>query len=207
MPTPSRNIQAVVWGGLGLVVLGVVGVFFLAPPAKPLPVYGSVPGFSLSNQDGQIVTDANWRGHVTVVDLIFSRCAGQCLLMSATMKQLQDALPSSPVVALVSLTCDPDYDTPAILKKYGGKFGARDGVWSFLTGPKKTLHEVAVGGLKLVAQEKAAADQETSADLFLHSTKLVLIDQQGRIRAYFDGETSQCIPAVLAAIRQLGREP
>ena len=195
-----------VWGGLALVVSGVTAAYFFAPSAKQLPVYGNVPAFSLSNQNGQIVTDADWRGHVTVVDLIFSRCAGQCLLMSATMKQLQDQLPSSPSVSLVSLTCDPEFDTPAILKKYGEKFGARDGVWSFLTGPKRTLHQLSVEGLKLVAQEKALAEQETSSDLFLHSIKLVLIDQQGRIRAYFDGDSTQCIPAVLTAIRQLGRE-
>jgi len=206
MPALSRSLQAIVWGGLAMVALGVAAVYFLAPPPKPLPVYASVPPFSLSNQNGQIITDADWHGHVTVVDLIFSRCAGQCLLMSATMKQLQDQLPSSPPVSLVSLTCDPEYDTPAVLKKYGEKFGARDGVWSFLTGPKKTLHQLSVGGLKLVAQEKALAEQETSSDLFLHSTKLVLIDQQGRIRAYFDGDTTQCLPAVLAAIRQLARE-
>jgi len=206
MSAPSRSLQAIVWGGLAVVVLGVAAVCFLAPPAKPLPVYGTLTAFSLTNQNGQIVTDTSWLGRITVVDLIFSRCAGQCLLMSATMKQLQDQLPSSPPVSLVSLTCDPEYDTPPILKKYGERYSARDSVWSFLTGPKTILHHLSVEGLKLVAQDKALAEQETSTDLFLHSTKLVLIDQKGRIRAYFDGDTTQCIPAVLGAIKQLAGE-
>jgi protein SCO1/2 len=207
MPQPSLKIQSLVWGGLFLIVFAMVAASrFFAPPAKPLPVYGDVTNFSLSDQDGRMVSQADWRGQIRVVDLIFTRCLGPCPIVSATMAQLQAALPGSPPVRLVSLTSDPAYDTPAELKKYGEKFGARPGIWTFLTGPKEMMRHLAMDELKLDMTDKPPAGRETPVDLVIHSTRLVLLDQQGRIRGYFDGETTGCIPAILAAIRQLNGE-
>ena len=133
--------------------------------------------------------------------------AGMHPVVSATMAQLQAALPASPPVRLVSLTSDPAYDTPAVLKKYGERFGARPGTWTFLTGPKEMLRHLAMDELKLSMSDKPPAERETPVDLVIHSTRLVLLDRQGRIRGYFDGETTGCIPAILAAIQNLKREP
>ncbi|MGD0411550.1 MAG: SCO family protein, partial [Verrucomicrobiota bacterium] len=126
MSQPSLKILLLVWGGLLLIVLAmVVASLVSAPPAKPLPVYGAVTNFSLTDQDGRMGSQADWRGQIFVVDLIFPRCLGPCPVVSATMSQLQAALPASPPVRLVSLTSDPAYDTPEVLKKYGERFGAR----------------------------------------------------------------------------------
>jgi protein SCO1/2 len=177
-----------------------------APPAKALPVYGAVTNFSLSDQDGRMVSQADLRGQICVVDLIFTRCQGPCPIVSATMARLQAALPADPRVRLVSLTSDPAYDTPAVLKNYGEKFGARPGVWTFLTGPKEMMRHLAMDELMLSMVDKPPAEQETPVDLVIHSTRLVLLDKQGRIRGYFDGETTGCIPSILDAIEKLNRE-
>jgi protein SCO1/2 len=207
MSEPGPTTKRIVWGGLIVIGLALVGARILPPEAvKPPPVYGVVPDFSLSDQDGRMVSLADWRGKICVVDLIFSRCAGQCLIMEATMEKLQAELPDSPPVRLVSLTSDPAYDTPAVLKKYGERWGARDGVWEFLTGPKTAMQQLAIGGLKLGMMDKPPAERETPADLVVHSTKLVLIDQHGRIRGYYDGETPDCIHPLLADIQRLWRE-
>jgi cytochrome oxidase Cu insertion factor (SCO1/SenC/PrrC family) len=211
-PDPSVSelglrTKSIVWGGLGLIVLAIVVAFFLfPPPGKPPPVYGAVPDFSLSDQDGRMVSLADWSGHICVVDLIFTRCASQCLLMEATLQKLQSELPATPSVHLISLTSDPAYDTPEILKKYGQRWGARDGTWSFLTGPKSSMQKLVSQGLKLSMVDKKPAEQETPVDLVIHSTKLVLVDQHGRIRGYYDGETPDCLPPLLAAIQSLARE-
>jgi len=207
MPRPPPTIQFFLWGGLGLLVLGVVVASLnSALLSRPLPVYGAVTNFSLADQDGRVVSEADWRGRICVVDLIFTRCPGPCPIVSATLQHLQDALPSGPAVRLVSLTGDPAYDTPPVLKKYGEKFGARPAVWSFLTGPKEMMRRLATDQLKLSLVDKPPADRETATDLVIHSTKLVLLDQQGRIRGYYDGETTECIPAILAAIQKLNKE-
>ena len=207
MPQPSLKIQYIVWGALALIMLGIATVFFVsAPPAKPLPVYGTVTNFSLSDQDGRMVSETDLRGQICVVDLIFTRCAGPCPKVSATMARLQAALPASPQVRLVTLTSDPAYDTPAVMKQYGERLGARAGVWTFLTGPKEMLRHLAMEELKLSMVDKPPEERETPVDLVIHSTRLVLLDRQGRIRGYFDGETTKCIPDILAAIQNLNRE-
>jgi len=207
MQPPSHKIHSLVWAGLGLMALAIVAASLVsAPPAKALPVYGAVTNFSLSDQDGRMVSQADLRGQICVVDLIFTRCQGPCPIVSATMARLQAALPADPRVRLVSLTSDPAYDTPAVLKNYGEKFGARPGVWTFLTGPKEMMRHLAMDELMLSMVDKPPAEQETPVDLVIHSTRLVLLDKQGRIRGYFDGETTGCIPSILDAIEKLNRE-
>jgi len=207
MSQPNLKTLTLLWGGLLLLMLALwVASRVFAPPAKPLPVYGAVTNFSLSDQDGRMVSQADLRGKICVVDLIFTRCLGPCPVVSATMAQLQAALPASPPVRLVSLTSDPAYDTPEVLKRYGEKFGARPGVWTFLTGPKEMTRHLAMEELKLSMTDKPPAERETPVDLVIHSTRLVLLDPRGRIRGYFDGETTGCIPAILADIRQLNSE-
>jgi protein SCO1/2 len=122
------------------------------------------------------------------------------------MKHLQDSLPPGAPVRLVSLSSDPAYDTPEVLKKYGEQFGARPGLWMFLTGPKEMMRHLAMDELKLSMVDKPPAERETPVDLVIHSTRLVLLDRQGRIRGYFDGDTTGSIPAILAAIQKLNRE-
>jgi protein SCO1/2 len=207
MSESGLKTKSIVWGGLFLILVAIAAAFFLfPPPAKPPPIYGVVPDFSLSDQNGRMTSLAGWRGHICVVDLIFTRCAGQCLLMEATLQKLQAALPASPSVRLVSLTSDPSYDTPEILKKYSQRWAAREEVWTFLTGPKKAMQQLAMQGLKLSMADKPPSEQDSPADLVIHSTKLVLVDPHGRIRGYYDGETPDCIPPLLAAIQSLARE-
>lgn len=196
-----------VWGGLGIIVLAIIAAFvatqFKANP--PLPVYAALPSFTLTNQDGKTVTLEDLRGKIWITDAIFTRCPGQCLLMSSHMKQIQDALPAGQPIQLVSFTTDPAFDSPAILKKYADRFGARDGAWTFLTGPKPALNAVEIDGLKLSVLDKPAGQREEANDLFIHSEKFVLIDKEGRIRGYFDGQETGVVAQVLEAAQMLSR--
>ena len=82
--------------------------------------------FTLTNQNGQPVTLADLRGQVWIADAIFTRCPGQCLIMSAHMKEIQDALPSGLPIQLVSFTTDADFDQPPVLKNTPNALGARE---------------------------------------------------------------------------------
>jgi len=123
--------------------------------------------------------------------------------MSANLRQLQDALPAASPIKLVSFTTDADFDTPSVLKNYAARFGARKGQWIFLTGSKTALRDAAARGLKLSVVDKPPGEQDNAADLFIHSQKLVVIDQDGKIRGYFDGETAEGASQALAAARKL----
>jgi len=210
MSQPPRKIEWAVWGvwgGLCFIMLAILAASVATQfKGKPLPVYGTLPGFTLTNQNGQTVTLADFRGQIWIADAIFTRCPGQCLLMSAHMKEIQDALPPSRPVQLVSFTTDPAFDQPPVLKKYAERFEARDNRWTFLTGDKSALHSVEVDGLKLSVLDKPAAEQESANDLFIHSEKLVLLDKLGRIRGYYDGQTGSAVAEVIAAAQTLASE-
>jgi protein SCO1/2 len=197
----------VVWGGLAFVILAVVGLYVaLQFRAGPLPIYASMPDFVLTNQDGRAVTLADLRGKVWIADAIFTRCPGQCLVMSEHMKEIQFALPEASPVCLVSMTTDPAFDQPPILKKYAERFSARANQWLFLTGPKNALRAAEIDGLKLAVMDKPAQEQESANDLFLHSEKFVLLDKQGRIRGWFDGEKPGSVATLVSAATTLARE-
>lgn len=216
--SPTRNAH-VLWIGVGLLIVTVCLVVAIAnvqpgrsAAARPLPVIGPVADFTLTNQLGQQVTLDALRGHVWVADIIFTRCSGPCPRMTRQMTRLQDALPSSDSVRFVTLTTDPDYDTPPVLKKYAAQFGADLARWTFLTGSKKELAALAVGSLKLTAVQKAASDQQDPEDLFVHSTTFVVVDKHARLRGVFQTTGDGVDPArtqqdILAAVARLEREP
>ena len=101
MNRQARRFEWVLWGGVVLTLLVLVLAFLLAQLrlraelGKPLPVYGMVAPFTLTNELGQAVSLDDLRGHVWVADVIFTRCAGPCLKMSRQMRDLQNALPAS----------------------------------------------------------------------------------------------------------------
>jgi protein SCO1 len=156
-----------------------------------------------------------------LADIIFTRCPGPCARMTQRLRDLQAALPADPRVKLVSLTTDPAFDTPEVLAKYGQRFGADPARWWFLTGDKREIVKLAVEGLKLTTLDKEEAKRESPNDLFIHSTNLILVDQQGRLRASFlltgldtgdDGAPVEPMPwseiqaGVVEAVNQLLRE-
>ena len=202
----SRRLEFIVWGALGLTILIIAAAFVhkrLGREPVALHVIGAVGEFSLTNQHGKAVSAADFRGHVWIANIIFTRCAGPCPAMTKAMKQIQDATDKR--VRLVTLTTDPDNDTPEILKRYGEKFGADFSRWSFLTGSKEQIARLAVQGLKLTAQEKAAAERENPADLFIHSAAFVLVDQSNNLRAAFQLEDPDLNSKLSAATRALQR--
>ena len=205
-------------GGLALVVLTVLAGLVLAAlrsreaPGQALPIYGQVADFTLTNQNGRTASLADLRGRVWVADIIFTRCAGPCPKMTRQMKEIQDSLPSDSQAKLVTLTTDPGFDTPPVLKAYADRFGADPARWMFLTGAKPEIARLAIDSLKLTAVAKPPAERESSQDLFVHSTIFVVADKEARLRGVFEttgeGVDPQKAKArILAVVRQLEREP
>ncbi|MDB6068341.1 MAG: electron transport protein SCO1/SenC [Pedosphaera sp.] len=220
MNKPARSVEWLVWGGLVLII-AVIGTVFvsseLGPGGKPLPVIGQIPNFNLTNQNNEVVSLASLRGQVWVADIIFSRCPGPCAKMTRHFAELQAALPHGEPVRLVTFTSDPEYDSPAVLKKYSERFGADGSRWWFLTGNKPQIRSLAVNDFKFVVVDKDPKDRTVPDDLFIHSTWFALVDKQGRVRgwmdreghehAIFDSEDPDMQAQLLAAIKQLLHEP
>ncbi len=211
-----RRLDRLIWTGLILglpvVMLGLAFIALrLAATRKPLPVYGTVAEFTLTNQLGRAVSLADFREHPWVADIIFTRCPGPCLKMTRQMSELQQALPASSTSRLVTLTTDPDFDTPPILQKYAERFKADSDRWTFLTGTKQQIGSLAVDSLKLTALPKKPEERTSADDLFVHSTIFVLVDQRGQLRGIYETTGDAVDPArvktqILADVRRLERE-
>ncbi len=211
MNTASSTLEKTVWTVLALVIIGIALAFALSSrsnqPAQEvpsLPVYAQIADFNLTNQIGRAVSLADLKGRIWIADIVFTRCAGPCPTMTRQMAGLQAALPVA--VQYVTLTTDPEFDTPAVLKSYGEQFGADFGRWHFLTGSKREIGKLAIDGLKLTALDIPAEKRANDADLFVHSTIFVLVDKQARVRGTFESDEPEFKAKILAAIRQLERE-
>jgi protein SCO1 len=214
MSDSSQQLPRVLWLGFGL-LLAFLGLAYLLSVAelkqthnKPLPVIGAVADFTLTNQDGRVITLADLTNHVWVADIIFTRCAASCPVMSSQMKSLQEALPAGSPAKLVTLTCDPDYDTPPIMKKYGERYSADFQRWMFLTGTARELANLATSSLKLGVTPVPPKERTEPTDFFIHSTIFVVVDRHAQLRGVFQTEGqgvdwAKIKPQILAAVQQL----
>lgn len=218
MAESPQQLMRTLWVGLFL-LFGLLAIAAMLSVAEmknrqpPLPVIGPVADFTLTNQDGRVTTLADLTNHVWIADIIFTRCAGPCPRLTTQMKSLQNRLPQNSNVKLVTLTTDPDYDSPAILTRYGKYYGADFSRWMFLTGTRSQIAALATGSLKMSATPVAPADQQNAVDLFVHATIFCVVDKHGRFRAFFQtgGQDvdwdNKIRPSLLATVRRLEREP
>lgn len=157
-----------------------------ASPQVSLPIYSQLPSFTLTESSGRSLSLADLKGNLWIADFMFTSCPGPCPMMSSRMSELQRALSDLPMIRLVSISVDPDNDTPVVLKKYGAQFHADPSRWLFLTGEQALIAKLSYGGFKV----------GTPDDPLMHSTKFILVDTQSQIRGYYDSED-------LASLRQL----
>jgi protein SCO1/2 len=177
-----------------ILVLGLGSVGCMRRPA--IAVYGDVPRFDLTAQDGRPFDSHTLQGKIWVADFIYTTCPGPCPRMTSQMREVQDALSQVPDVRLVSFTIDPAEDTPAVLAAYAKEHGASPAMWYFLTGPVPTLEMLDRNAFKL-------GDIDGT---LVHSTRFVLVDGRARIRGYYDTSEPSAIPKVIADIRALAAE-
>lgn len=183
-----------------LLVLGAAAC--IAP--EPLPVFAQVPAFSLTERSGRTVTSDDLAGRPYIVDFVFTTCAGPCPLLSQNMERLQDELGGHDV-QLVSITVDPERDTPEALTRYARRYGADPDRWLFLTGDKQAIYDLVRGGFLLAIDDGAISPDGTPGPgIITHSTKFVLVDAEGQIRAFYSGEESSIVEEVLDGLDRLG---
>ena len=211
-PGHSRSLQWVVWSVLALVIAGVFVLFVReqgdgdVDRRAELPVYSSIPAFSLTNQLAAPVTRDDLFGRVWIADVIFTRCAGPCLKMSREMEVLAGMLPDDAPVGFLSLTTDPEFDTPEILQRYQKRFDLGDGRWTLLTGDMGEFAKLAIDGLKLTAREIPEEERENPDDLFIHSTRFVLVDALLQVRGIYEGMDDSDRQRILNDVRSLLEE-
>ncbi len=164
----------------------ILGLFFLVrhrpvefhrQVTTDLPVYGTMPGFALVERSGRTFQDKDLKGKVWIADFIFTRCQGQCPIMSQEMSRLVLHLKG---ITFVSFSVDPEFDTADVLSRYADSYRADPATWFFLTGNTKTLNQIA-----------ASFHMNEIGEPAFHSLNFVLIDRRGRIRGYYDSSAEE----------------
>jgi protein SCO1/2 len=165
-------------------------------------VLGTVPAFHLTDQEGRPFGTDDLRGKVWIADFIFTACQGSCPLLTQKMAEVAHRTRQlGPDIHLVSLTVDPERDTPARLLEYAGRYRASPRKWSFLTGGMDAIQTAVTDGFKV------GMGREKSGDFWeiFHGEQLVLVDRRLRIRGYFSA-TPEGLDRLMDAIGIVANE-
>ncbi len=152
-------------------------------------VFHQAPDFVLTAQDGDTFRLNDLARDIKVVNFFFSRCGTICPLMNSTIDRVARNFKDKDPLHFLSVTVDPEFDTPEILRNY-----ARDNQYhlqnrSFLTGDKSYIYDLAIRGFKLPVADASMYDAEVRNidEQFIHSEKVLLLDGQNYIRGIYDG--------------------
>ena len=172
--------------GLALLVLTTFllrpeGTAQLVSQELPLPTIAPAPEFTLTSQDGAQVALADLRGKVVVVTFIYTLCTNTCPVLTPMMSFVQDQLGADfgAKIAFVSITVDPERDTPEVLKQYAQAFGANLAGWFFLTGPSDVIQDV-TRRYGVFALKSAYGDVD-------HTFLTSIVDRRGILRVQYLG--------------------
>lgn len=203
-PVHSSRTNIFLWWLLGaLVALSAIAVvlFQMKYQEPPLQKFKTLPDFKLTERSGKAMGLADLNGKVWLADFIYTTCPGTCPMLSSQLTQLQEKVLKNPDTLLVSISINPDHDTPEVLKLYAEKFQASPDRWLFFTGEKSKVRDLINNGFMLAAGDFVDANKE-----IVHSTKLVLVDRTGNIRAFYDGLSSEGYDRIQRDIQRLLRE-
>jgi protein SCO1/2 len=172
--------------------------------ADELAVLGQVPDLALTDQTGARLRTADLAGRVLIVNFIFTRCPTVCPVTSLKMKRLGEQLAGEERVALVSISVDPEHDTPEVLRAFAARYGADPARWRFLTGEAEALRRAVEEGFKLELSRRGALADGTPD--IVHDLHFVLVDRQLRIRGYYDSGEAERLAALARDARRLAGE-
>ena len=181
--------------------------------------YGRVPAFSLTERSGRQITREDLRGHVSVIDFMYTECTDTCPTQSLQMAQLEREFADARDLRLVSITVDPRHDTRDVLARYAERYEADDRWW-FLAGDQHAIYCLAKDGFRLAVVDSstsqpapcgerlgfgppAAWASHGSKGLIMHSARFVLVDWATRIRAYHLATDAASMQALRGNLRRL----
>lgn len=183
---------------------GAVGAAASTQPAardeSPLPAPDRMPPgavaapFTLTERSGKPFDSASLRGKVWLASVFFANCPGPCFRENQALADILQRIPD-PDFMVVSVTCDPDNDTPESLRRYADRFEADPARWKFLTGDMATIKEIANGTFLL------------PAEVGVHSERGVVFDREGRLRGSYHLLQPDRVKLLEKLIRDVLAEP
>jgi len=213
---------------LGIVVIGIAIAYYFTSSAannKKLPVIQPrdlkaemvnpellevgighrIGDFTLLNQNGKSITLDDVKGKVFVAEYFFTTCGTICPKMTAQMTRVQKKFKGNDDFKILSFTVNPEVDSVKVMKAYAEKHNAVDDQWHFLTGAKEDLYHLARNSFFVLKPAEAANLGDAGSD-FIHTNNFVLVDQELRIRGYYDGTSISEVNELMEDIQILLNE-
>lgn len=202
-------------------ILFVPVLYFLEKPKIELPVYNpidvnprlvddamkhisrnhKVSNFELINQNGEKITQDDFKDKIYIADFFFTRCQTICPIMAINLKELQAYFKNDKEIKFLSHSVTPIMDSVSVLRKYADKNHAINGKWEITTGDKKLIYELARKSYFAVLDEGDGGEQD-----FIHTEQFVLVDKKKQIRGFYDGTDKTEMQRIIKDIEILKKE-
>lgn len=157
-----------------------------------LPVLGEVPKFEFTERSGSSFGNDNMQDVINIVNFFFTTCQGPCPIMNSRVAELYKQYSTTDQVRFVSISVDPKRDSLTVLRKYADDFGVTDNRWIFLRGELDEVHRVSEKGFMLAGELPT-----------IHSTKLILVDRNQKIRGYYDSFDEESLRLLTVHVKEL----
>jgi protein SCO1/2 len=160
--------------------------------------YEQVPGFQLTDQFGEKISEQRFKNKIQVVDFFFTKCSTICPVMTTHLKDVQKHFQNEDKVAIISYSIDTKNDTPEELQSYAEHYNINPKQWSLVTGNQEEIFELAKG-----FKVRAFDDSYQEENSLIHDGTFVLIDTQRRVRGYYNGLDKQDTQRLIKDIEKL----
>jgi len=160
--------------------------------------YHTISNFSLINQNGEVITQENYKNKIYVADFFFTTCQTICPIMTKNMYDVQKRTLSDNEIMLLSHTVTPEIDTVAQLKRYAVEKGVNDSKWNLVTGDKKQIYELARKSYLAVKDNGNGGPFD-----MIHTENFILVDKAKQIRGFYDGTNPEEIDRLMEDIKIL----
>ncbi|OSY88747.1 photosynthetic protein synthase II [Tenacibaculum holothuriorum] len=160
-----------------------------------------VGSFELINQNGEVITNANYKDKIYIADFFFTRCQSICIPMAYNMGELQEHYKNDDDIMFLSHSVTPVMDSVPQLRKYADAKGVIDGKWNVTTGAKKHIYSLARKQYFAVLDEGDGGEND-----WVHTENFILIDKEGRIRGMYDGTKKENMQKIIDDITLLKEE-
>lgn len=158
----------------------------------------TVSNFRLINQNGNVVTQEDYKDKIYIADFFFTRCTTICPIMTNNIGKLQDIFKTDDDIMFLSLSVTPEIDSISVLREYATNKGVIDSKWNITTGEKKHIYELARKSYFAVLDKGDGGYQD-----FIHTTNFILVDKKKRIRGIYDGTNDDEIKRLISDIKIL----
>ena len=170
----------------------------VAPELSHVKKYHTIADFSLVNQNGDTITEQDYKDKIYIADFFFTTCLTICPIMTGNMEYLQQQIMDDPQVLLLSHSVTPEIDSVPRLKEYAMEKGVVDSKWNLVTGDKKQIYELARKSYLAVK-----TDGDGGPFDMIHTENFILVDQNKRIRGTYDGTKKEEMERLLADLKIL----